>query len=154
MQGEYAYFRLARNAGGGVAPRRNKKIAESAPKENGEAKRKAKKAIQETNGERQNGRKRNKDWKHGERPKREEKRRKEKEKKNKTEKGKGKRQGCPGGTMLITWVSTGGTNRDDDGHTQASVRWADRLLPPASPLATGYSRGCNRPVPLDTELAI
>ena len=27
--------------------------------------------------------------------------------------------------MLITRVSTGGTHHDDDGHTQASVCWAD-----------------------------
>ena len=65
-QGEYAYFRLARSAGGGVAPRRNKRITESATKESREAKVKTKKAIQESNGKRQdertNERKRNKEW--------------------------------------------------------------------------------------------
>ena len=49
--------------GGGVAPRRNNRIPESATKESREAKIKSKKAIQETNGKRQdertNERKRN-----------------------------------------------------------------------------------------------
>ena len=47
-QGEYAYSRLARS-GGVVAPRDDNRISESATKE-------SKKAIQETNGKRQNGR--------------------------------------------------------------------------------------------------
>ena len=38
MQGEYAYFRLARSAGRGVAPRRNNRITESATKESRDAK--------------------------------------------------------------------------------------------------------------------
>ena len=52
--------------GGGVAPRRNNRIRESATKESREAKVKTKKAIQESNGKRQdertNERKRNKEW--------------------------------------------------------------------------------------------
>ena len=55
-QGEYAYFRLARSARGGVAPRRNNRMTESATKESTEAKVKAKKAIQESNGKRQHER--------------------------------------------------------------------------------------------------
>ena len=55
-QGEYSYFRLARSAGGGVAPRRNNRITESATKERREAKRKSSKATQETNGKRQHER--------------------------------------------------------------------------------------------------
>ena len=39
-------------------------------------------------------------------------------------------QSCPGGTMLVTWVPKKGAHHDDDGHTQSSVCWADRLLPP------------------------
>ena len=43
------------------------------------------------------------------------------QRKRKNEKKK-KRQGSPRGTtMLITWVSTGRTHHDDDGHTQASI---------------------------------
>ena len=45
-QGECAYFKLARSAGGGVAPRRNNRITLSAIKGSRGAKRKAKKAIQ------------------------------------------------------------------------------------------------------------
>ena len=52
-QGEYAYSRLPRSAGGGKSPRRNDRITESATKETREAKRKEKKAILETNGTRQ-----------------------------------------------------------------------------------------------------
>ena len=36
-QGEYAYFRLPGSAGGGVAPRRNNRITESATKEGSES---------------------------------------------------------------------------------------------------------------------
>ena len=72
---------------------------------------------------------------HRERQKGEEKQTKTKKDKKEKRKRKreGKWQGCPGGSMLITWVSTGGTRHDDDSHTQASVCWAERLLPPASP---------------------
>ena len=43
-------------------------------------------------------------------------------------------QNCPGGTMLIPWVPKKAAHHDDeDGHTQASVCWADRLRPPAAP---------------------
>ena len=55
-QGDYAYFRLARSAGGGAAPRRGNRITESATKESREAKIKAKKTIQESNGKRQDER--------------------------------------------------------------------------------------------------
>ena len=102
--------------GGGVAPRRNNRITESATKESREAKVKAKKAIQESNGklqdERANERKRNNGWDTGERQKGEgTKKTKKKRRKKKEGKIKGKRQGCPGGTMLITWASTGGSRR-------------------------------------------
>ena len=30
--------------------------------------------------------------------------------------------------MLVTWVPKKGVHRDDDGHNQASVCWADRVL--------------------------
>ena len=41
------------------------------------------------------------------------------EKKGREEKGK--KQECSVGTMLTTWVSTGGAHHDDDGHTQALI---------------------------------
>ena len=43
------------------------------------------------------------------------------ERKNEEKKEKGKRQGCPGETMLTTWASTGGRHHDDDDHTQAFI---------------------------------
>ena len=46
---------MKRGRAGEVALRRNNRITESATKESREAKRKAKKAIQETNGTRQDG---------------------------------------------------------------------------------------------------
>ena len=70
--------------------------------------------------------------------------------------------------MLVPRVPTKGAHHDDDGHTQASVWWADRLpLPPPSPFplcppfapplfpailrtcvgVNGCSRGCSDPVP-------
>ena len=123
--------------GGSVAPRRNNGITEPATKESREAKVKAKKPIQESNGKRQDEttKANEKGTRNGTRRTTKKERKNEeikKKEKKKKEKGKGKRQGCPGGTMLITWVSTGGTHHDDDGHTQASVCRADRLLPPAS----------------------
>ena len=41
------------------------------------------------------------------------------EKKGREEKAK--KQECSVGTMLTTWVSTGGAHHDDDGHTQALI---------------------------------
>ena len=87
----------------------------------------------------QNERKRDKEGEHGERQKRRGKTKKEKKGKEKRKRKRKPAKGCPGGTILITWVSTGETHHDDDGHTQASACWADRLLPPASPLS---SRAC------------
>ena len=78
--------------GGGVAPRRNNRITESATKESREAKVKAKKAIQESNGKRQdertNERKRYKEW--GTAKKKKKKKNEEKKEKKKT--GKNKRK--------------------------------------------------------------
>ena len=89
-------MRLARSAGGGVAPRQNDRITESATKESREAKRKTKKAIQESNGKRQDERtttneKGNKEGEgdHGERQKREEKNEERKKEKRKGKKRKG-----------------------------------------------------------------
>ena len=45
----------------------------------------------------------------------------QRERKNEEKKKNEKRQGCPGGTMLTTWVSTGRMHHDDDGHTQAFI---------------------------------
>ena len=99
--------------GGCVAPRRNTRITESATKESREAKRKAKKAIQATNRKRQDERtERTKKEQgrgareHGKRQKGEEKTKKRKKRKEKRKKTKWKRQGCPSGTTLITWVAT------------------------------------------------
>ena len=39
--------------------------------------------------------------------------------------------------MLFTWVPKKGAHQDDDGHTQASVRWADRVSP--SPLLPRFA---------------
>ena len=55
-------IRLTRKErGGGVAPTRNGRTTEAAHKESRESKIKAKKAIQETNGKKQNERKNNKE---------------------------------------------------------------------------------------------
>ena len=104
-----------------MAPKRNNRITESATKENRETKRKAGKAIQETNGK--TTRRKDKTSEKGGGTRRTTKGRGKTNKKGKH--GKAKRQGCPGGTMLIAWVSTGETHHDDDGHAQASVCWAD-----------------------------
>ena len=107
-----------------MAPRRNSSITESATKESREATIKSKKAIQETNGKLTRRKdKTKKEGEHGEQQKGEEKRRKKKQREKRE--GKGKRQGCPGGTMLITRVSTGGMHHDDDSHTsyQVPVTW-------------------------------
>ena len=74
---------------------------------------------------------------HGERQKRtgknEEKKKRRKKEKENGEKEKENGKGIRAVQVLITLVSTGGTHYDDDSHTQASVCWAERLLPPASP---------------------
>ena len=82
--GEYAYYRLSRSAGGGVALRWNNWITEPVTKERRETKRKARKAIQETNGNRQDEKAKRTEGKrereHWERRKGEEQRRKKKRK--------------------------------------------------------------------------
>ena len=91
--------------GGGVAPRRNNRIKESATKENREENVKAKKTIQESNGKMT--RRKDKTKEKGSRnrtrrtTKKEKKNMKDEKKKRKNGKRKGKRRGCPGGTMLI-----------------------------------------------------
>ena len=84
---EIRILQARKERGGGVAPRRNIRITESATKESREAKVKAKKAIQESNGKRQderteNERTRNKEhgMGHGERQKGEGEKKKEKKK--------------------------------------------------------------------------
>ena len=100
-QGEYAYFRLPGSAGGGVAPRRNNRITESATKESREAKVKAKKAIQESNGKRQDEmtieRKKNKEWD----TENDKKRRGKKRRKKRRKKGKKKRKTVRKGVRAI-----------------------------------------------------
>ena len=54
MQGEYAYLQARKQRGGGVAPGQNTRKTSFATKESRESKRKAEKAIPETNGKRQN----------------------------------------------------------------------------------------------------
>ena len=88
--GESAYFRLAWSARGGVPPRRNHRTTESATKESRGAKRKANKAIQETNG---NGQTKRQNEKGKRRTRR--KGRGKTRKKMKGKKRKKNRQGCP-----------------------------------------------------------
>ena len=88
--------------GGGGAPRLNDRITESATKESREAKRKAKKAIQETNGKRQDEETKRTIKEKGSGTRRTTKGgKKRRERKNEIQE-KGKRQGFPGGTVLIT----------------------------------------------------
>ena len=120
--------------GGGVVSRRNNRISESATKGRKEAKRKAKKDTKNKRKTRLKDKTITKTRKgNTENDKKERKNKGKERKKRKKGKGRGKWQGCPGGTaLLITWVSTGEANHFDDGRTQASVCWADRLLPPYS----------------------
>ena len=87
--------------GGGVAPRRNIRITESATKESREAKVKAKKAIQESNGKRQDEmtieRKKNKEWD----TENDKKRRGKKRRKKRRKKGKKKRKTVRKGARAI-----------------------------------------------------
>ena len=98
-QGEYAYLQAGNQRGGGVAPRRNNRITESATKESREAKRKARKKVQKKKREKERKKRQNEKGKgNTENDKRERKKRRKKKK----EKKGGKRQGCPGGAILTT----------------------------------------------------
>ena len=128
-QGEYANFRIASSPWGGVAPRRNNWIAESFTRKAGKLtekrRRRYKKQTEKRHDEKTKWNKKG----NTENDKRE----RENEEGKKGQMGKGKRQGCPAGTMLVTWVFTEGTHHDDDGHTQASVCWACLLYTSPSP---------------------